>query len=505
MEYVFRGQGQFDVGAVHIAINSQTRCWTQKSSPFRIIWGRWGQPRVRFSVRNEGKKLAVPCTGLAYGFGSRVHLRGEVEPHGRFAATSMTVYAIRPRRTIDGGALIEEPPHLQTVDRRLIGVAWIDGYPLRIIPATKLSSAPSDTVFLSNLNTPSFGFPLAIRPKIKSHRAQALVPVVLVRPNSWAAYHATHAREAHITANSILVWPNDMVSKEERYIQQFIPVIVPPDYSRNLPGTITYGKAKPITIIPNHKVQEWVSGLGTELVPRFWKTPQRGGNDKINFRFYVVQSFPARLGSYFVETTGFMPRYELLLWNRQSAFYYFKPPMGVTACEVVASPDGTVLVPDGVLQGLQNQAQLSALLSYAITSVIQAQGFHGLPTYFVPNPMERASAIGDIRNSALVGVWQNEQALRIGIRQMYLAGYDIREAPFAGVLAQGKKMNNPVIDSKHPDQEFPGYAAYAFNYISQYYKDVDSSKLKRGRREYQQFLQELYKADPSLSRPEAKD
>ena len=87
---------------------------------------------------------------------------------------------------------------------------------------------------------------------------------------------------------------------------------------------------------------------------------------------------------------------------------------------------------------------------------------------------------------------------------MYLAGYDIREAPYAWAVAQGKPVQNPIINSKHPDQEIPWYAAYAFNYISHYYSDVDYSKLKRGEREYQQFLQELYKADPSLPRPQAQ-
>ena len=102
-----------------------------------------------------------------------------------------------------------------------------------------------------------------------------------------------------------------------------------------------------------------------------------------------------------------------------------------------------------------------------------------------------------------VSFFRNQQLLRIGIRQMYLTGYDIREAPFAWAVAQGKAVANPVINSKHPDKEIPWYAAYAFNYISQYYKDVDYSKLKRGRAEYQQFLKELYKADPSLPRPKA--
>ena len=63
-------------------------------------------------------------------------------------------------------------------------------------------------------------------------------------------------------------------------------------------------------------------------------------------------------------------------------------------------------------------------------------------------------------------------------------------------VAQAKPVNNPVINSKHPDKGIPWYAAYAFNYISEYYSNVDYSKLKRGDAEYQQFLGELLKADP---------
>ena len=91
---------------------------------------------------------------------------------------------------------------------------------------------------------------------------------------------------------------------------------------------------------------------------------------------------------------------------------------------------------------------------------------------------------------------QEAQAIRIGIRQLYLAGYDIREAPFAWTVAQRKPVPNPIIDSKDPDEEIPWYSSYAFDYISKYYSDVDYSKLKRGEAEYQQFLEELRKADP---------
>ena len=165
----------------------------------------------------------------------------------------------------------------------------------------------------------------------------------------------------------------------------------------------------------------------------------------------------------------------------------------------IAMPDGLIAIPDSTLARLRSNAQLASILSFAITQVLQRQllvtirshqyfgGIYNLPSgpYF------------DI-------VFRDEQLLRIGIRQMYLAGYDIREAPFAWAVAQGKPVNNPMIYSKHPDKEIPWYAAYAFNYISQYYKDVDYSKLKRGRAEYRQFLEELYKADPTLKRPTAQ-
>jgi hypothetical protein len=94
-------------------------------------------------------------------------------------------------------------------------------------------------------------------------------------------------------------------------------------------------------------------------------------------------------------------------------------------------------------------------------------------------------------------LWRDEQAIRIGIRQTYLAGYDIREAPFAWAAAIGKPFANPLRDSAQSATGVPWYSAYAFDYISRFYSDVDYSKLKRGEAEYAQFLKELRKVDPA--------
>ena len=75
---------------------------------------------------------------------------------------------------------------------------------------------------------------------------------------------------------------------------------------------------------------------------------------------------------------------------------------------------------------------------------------------------------------------------------MLLAGYDIRDAPYAWAAAEGKPTPNPVSNI----DEVPWYTQYAFSYISQFYSDVDYSKLKRGEKEYAAFLDELRKADP---------
>ncbi len=172
------------------------------------------------------------------------------------------------------------------------------------------------------------------------------------------------------------------------------------------------------------------------------------------------------------------------------------PPLPVdpiVANVITALPDGQIYISDAALANLSNEAELGSLLSDSITSVLQKHA------YIAQNARPDAVINPDFQDFSRFRMIlaMHQQSLRVGIRQMYLAGYDIREAPFAWAVAQGKPVNNPVIDSKHPDKEIPWYAAYAFNYISQYYQNVDYSKLKRGRAEYQQFLKELRKSDPA--------
>ena len=491
----------FDVGATHVDLNELSHCEIQRVFRSKMpVWGGNGWEAPRLS--KPRKRTFVACGIQNLPVGSRVHLVGTLGEGGHFVANEMTVYSMRSEEILEGGALLEEPPTLQRNTQVLTDTSWIDGYPMSITAQTKLLGAPAGTTFRYQFN-----IPLEIHARLRSHWTKRFVSANSLRSNTWVIYHAISTKLGSVIADQLRIWANEVDEREKSYLKNFCPRVIPADYSRNVPGTITYGDARSITIIPNQTAQTMVSDLGVQMIPTYQKELHDTDSTKIHFHFYVVKTFSAISGRYFVETSGLMPHYELLYWDKTSSSFYRKPQPAAVVKEIIASPDGTVFIPDRVLASLQTEAQLAALLSYAITSIVQTQVYHSWPRYLIPNVLERnvGSSYGDAATSWPVGLWQNEQVLRIGIRQMYLAGSDIREAPYAWAVAQGKPVNNPIIDSKHPDKEIPWYAAYAFNYISQYYQDVDYSKLKRGRAEYQQFLKELYKADPSLPAPKTQE
>ena len=148
---------------------------------------------------------------------------------------------------------------------------------------------------------------------------------------------------------------------------------------------------------------------------------------------------------------------------------------------------------------MNNEAEVAALLSYSlaakdqdlITRLFRVQRFKGIRWSFSYKASGRKNA-----DRTEEFIWDlNAQIIRIGIRKMYLAGFDVRYAPLAWAVEQGKPIKGSLIvpDNRH----MPWYATYAFNDISQFYSNVDYSKLKRGEKEYAQFLDELRRADPA--------
>jgi hypothetical protein len=472
----------FDLGALHVALAKSAQC-------------QIGEVRVTkqfFYFKHEalGKHLyhpatttPSPCAALHIHTGSLLHLEGTLQPDRRqFLALHVMLYHIQQVGSFEDGALVEEEPSIQQKRDGWSGTIQIDGYPLNVTSQTRMLVAPDDTTFGHSVHQHI----LTIRAKVDPASHPETFSSSVLKPNTWVVYHTVDSKDGSNTASQLRFWPNRTSVAETRYLKRFVANISTDDGTK-FPRSIQLRHGNAINILPDRSIQDWVSRIGAELVPQYQKNLPDSDPTKIHFRFYVVRSFRTPFARGLVDINGVLPQID-----ETGGFYDYNNPAIFTRVikEVITIPNGIVLIPDRMLASLYNKAQLAAALSDAIASVLQKQAYfsrgHGRGAYFF-----------------LLWLRFNQQALRIGIRQMYLAGYDIREAPYAWAIAQGKPVNNPIINSKHPDQEIPWYAAYAFNYISHYYQDVDYSKLKRGEREYQQFLQELYKADPTLPRPQA--
>jgi hypothetical protein len=524
----------FYLGGLHVLANAKSQCFTEAvdsniellAKGHELFAFQWV-----FGLRQHvfpKSVMSAACAKLPLTVGSHAQVIGNGNrAGGSFLATKITDYVVTIQQHVgaekspiswDGGALIEEQPKVSRSGASWSGTIWVDGYPMGLLLDTQLLTAPHGAE-LSYRPFRSFGEPQwgAVMPQAPSPPFAGS----LFRPNTWAAYMGTSASElqpssradnsfdgrwvgenvASATAgptkrdapqtsdNPVLLhirlWPNQVSEAEKEYVAHLSPLIHPPDWLRHVPGSIGFPGQSAKTnlqILPDESVQEFVSGVGASLIPPYQKALTEQDPTKIHFRFYVVQGEHPSSDEEMSEGDGVLALSQKALDRG-----------------IVAFPDGLIVIPDYVLARTGNEAQLAMVFSSAITSVIQKLGF--ITKGSNPFGDDWCSFCGNEFTVQLFDLLLNERVLRVGIRQMYLAGYDIREAPFAWALAADKPATNPVIDSKQPDKEIPWYTAYAFNYISQFYSDVDYSKLKRGEAEYAQFLDELRKADPDAFEP----
>ncbi|MHB1959902.1 MAG: hypothetical protein ACYCO5_12810 [Acidobacteriaceae bacterium] len=491
---------QFDVGTMHVAMNAGTKCAVASISAKETTFDPWlwNIPHTRFFSQVSGslqRKHIVPCFSIVPTIGSPAHLTGSFERITRtFSANSLILISVQKSMAIDG-FVQDERGSMRSETLPPPGKLWMDGYPLVVTRSAALTRDGS--TFLQEL-CKNGTFKLDKRASNTSiysdiHNTNTSIPP---NDNTWIKYHAILTPGGALAITDLHLLENSKLKGENIYTRKASTEIEQPNY-----GTQTYGKVSAFSekglIIPNAMVQDWIAKLGEQLIPKHSESNNGSDPSKIVFRLFVVRPMIAASYRDFQIVNGDNCGTTL------GGFFYVSQKRHAIVRNIFYTQDGVILVPENVLLSLHDKSELSALISYAISSIIQMQPLQlWSVTTYVHGTNLHIMGNNDLRLCALV-TRLNEQAIRIGIRQMYLAGYDIREAPYAWAMAQGKPVNNPVIDSKDPDKEIPWYAAYAFNYISQYYKDVDYSKLKRGRAEYQQFLKELYKADPSLPRPKA--
>ncbi len=481
---------EFEMGALHVVMDGKTACSTERlDSNIELKKKTYAAILAHTYLAFQGRLVpssirSARCDALSLAVGSRVHLVGEVKGgDGLLFARQMVLYRVKivqsnPEFKWEGGALLEEKAQVSRTAQGWSGTMWLDGYPMRITPDTTLLTAPTGT----QIRYKHFG--LSASPRMGAVLAPSPSPKVsagLWQPNTWATYRGMGKADRDGWLYRVRLWPNQIDQREQEFWAKLTPAIQAPDYQNHAPGTVSFSHAPKggmLRILPDQDVQNFVSELGTTLIPPYQRDLPETDATKIHFRFYVVQPAGAAFDDEVRRSDG-LSRLLRASWDEG----------------VVALPNGLIFVPETMLARIENEAELAAIVSHAITSVLQKHRY--ITQHSDPYRCNMFCSEDPDYGGYDFALQLNEQSLRIGTRQMYLAGYDLREAPFAWAVAQGMAVHHPVVDSKEPDKEIPWYAAYAFDYISQYYKGVDYSKLKRGEAEYQEFLGVLRKADPA--------
>lgn len=456
---------QFDLGKIRVELSGKTVCESGLIYGVGVGAGlSTSQPSAWYLVRPGGHSFRfssirtqrVPCDAVHLTVGARVDLAGTYTTADTFAASSLLDYSIQQADSLQGSGVLEEDPRREGLQKGAEPV-WIDGYKLDLTLSTKFQSP----------------------------RGEESSGRVSLRAGMQVTYAASHGSGGRLIVDSMQVAENQRAAYEGNFLKLFAGTITPPDYRRRVPGTIRFAHGAAVEIVADSTVQDFVSRLGMELVPEYQKQLPDGDSAKVPFRFLVVRSSSTGREPNFIAINGTLPHMDQDYgYDYGYAYSHSTERMK----QVMALPTGLLLIPDVAIANLHNEAQLASLLSYGITAVLQKDVDDAWRTARSKSPQDKADLFAEFLSI-------NEQVLRLGIRQTYLAGYDIREAPWAWDVALGRSAKNPV--GGGPSKIIkPWYAAYAFDRISKDYADEDYSKLKRGDAEYAQFLGELRKADP---------
>jgi len=204
------------------------------------------------------------------------------------------------------------------------------------------------------------------------------------------------AREARFRGN----WPNPRAEKTRARTDYDPTAVTQPDTTDV--KLVLGPDAMKIPIWPDAAMQARVTAIGAKLIPDYQRRLSDGDATKINFRFYV--------------TTG----------DRWLS-------------GVLALPSGSVLVPHQIVDRMQNDAQLAAILADSMAVEMESQDDRMLRG-IRPTGKQAAEeiALGGLGTLALNNYTEyqgtpeeHQQSARVSLSLMHDAGYDLAEAPIA--------------------------------------------------------------------------
>lgn len=227
------------------------------------------------------------------------------------------------------------------------------------------------------------------------------------------------------------------------------------------PGELKIDKVGKFKLLPEDQVQQYVARVAQSLIPPHQAGLAPDDPRKIPFQFHVV------------------------IDDSANAF---------------ATPNGIVVVHTGLIELLENEAQLAAVLGHEIAHSThehswRASQFHkkkriGLAIAGAVAAAYGQTALADLANMVQGAIQSGHQRSlenqsdRVGLEYMVAAGYDPRQAPAVWKLMT-KKYGLQVTNffwSSHENQATR--RSYLMNELKNNYRDLDYSALKTNADEF---------------------
>jgi hypothetical protein len=359
------------------------------------------------------KQSAVGCPGYPPFLGERLRVYG-------FRHTELeTVDRVEPIIA----TRIEYQP---TLARELSGSAVIDATP---------SPEPAAAV-ASGFLVRADGYRIHISGKTKIQWNPPLRSLADVKAGDWIKYKGKQDAAGALNAVSVVIGPNATETREKalRTKEEYDPSAVPADAKQNfLKDAVRVGyDPKRFPPFKDNAMQARLGRIGDSLIPAYQRALPDSDPAKIHFRFQLIDTKLFRGG--------------------------------------LALSNGIILVPHQVVERMQNDSQLAAVLAYSIACVLERQEYRLRPAKrvaaavtiagivsggwvgdAVPSLTGDAMMMGGAEGYRKIQSESEEQSGRVSLELLCDAGYDIDQAPMAWwLLAPGKPK--PLLEIEMPDQ-----------------------------------------------------
>jgi hypothetical protein len=270
------------------------------------------------------------------------------------------------------------------------------------------------------------GYRILLTPKTTMTFTAPLTSLSDVQPNLWIAYRGERRKDGVILASSGTLTRNDRVVREEKAREKadYDPEAVAPDEKQSAAGKVFLG-IDPRKIPPYHDdaMQARIAKIGNTLVPQYQKDLPDSDPAKLSFRFQLVDEPKWR---------------DAMIW-----------------------PSGVILVPKQLVERMENDSQLAAVLADSIAALLEDQYYRLQSLARKAGAAEMAS--GAIPVAGFVGIAAaskvyadavrraQDQAGRVSLGLMNDAGYTLTEAPKAWWILSTKEPK-PLVDLQLPER-----------------------------------------------------